>query len=175
MPEPGKPKGISDKLWSSIKQRVQREESGGPVETAQGLEPSDEDIAPDLWKKIRERVRKLLGPEEARPQPRLQDEGPLDAETLKYRIRMAAKLQVLALVKYNGQLRHVEVYSYRLKREKPPGKGPLSFYDTYRPPKEYLYAYCLLHSQIHAFNPDKIEAFYLTDKKFSKRWEIEIV
>jgi len=170
MPSEGKPTGISDKLWDKIKNRVRREESGSPVEGGTG--PEDPDIDPGLWGKIKKRVKDLLGPEAPKKQDPLK-EGPLDQETIRYRIQTAGRLNVLLLMRYNGQLRHVEPYSFRVKRKKPKGKGPLSFYDDFRPITEYFYGFCLLHSEIHAFKMDKIEEIYLTDQKYSPRWIVE--
>ena len=78
--------------------------------------------------------------------------------TLAQTIAFCGQNQVLMMMRYNGNEREVEVYSYKIT-----GKG-----DT------LLYAYCYKDQQIESFRVDKIEHAKATKTPFNPKWEIKL-
>lgn len=122
-------------------------------------------LTPGLVDRIKNKVKEFWDGRsdeaEATPQedPLLIGPG-VDAPIIMYRIRAAAARQVLLYMKYNGEWRHVEPYSWR--RRQAVGNTPL------------LMGFCYLHSTIEAYKVDKIEDVQVTDRPFKPKWPIEI-
>ena len=172
MPAPFKPQGVSAGLWQRLKERVLQEKGPsnaptigplgqvGPAVPPQRFDPSDDQaLDQSLWGRIVDLSKSIFGPKKPEEMAVKPDEGPLDVATIKYRIRMAGRLHVLLLMRYNGVVRHVEPYSFRVKRE---GAEPL------------FYGHCRLHDHIEAYRLDRIEGCWVTDEPFMPRWPIEV-
>jgi hypothetical protein len=122
-----------------------------------------------LFERIKEVVKEQLLPVPApapKDAPTPEPEGPVDLgppsslEELKYRITFAGRNRLIARMKYNGQWRDTEVYSYRMRDADDP-KIPL------------LYAWCGKDRGIEAFKLKRIEDFQLTDRVYEARWPVE--
>jgi hypothetical protein len=118
-----------------------------------------------LRERIKQETKKQIGEGPKLPQDFMLDpRKPLDASTLRYRIRYAARNNLLMLIRYkdDGFWRYIEPYSFRQGKE-----GPL------------LYAYDLNRQggkaqSIKAFYPNKMHGLAVTNETFIPRWEVEI-
>lgn len=139
-----------------IKERIKTELSPEVQAPAIGSTPPKQD-APGFVDKLKERVRNLTPIQQAMLDPK----APLDPARVKYRIHFAGSNRLLVLLKYNGNLRYMEVYSYRVDE---PGSQP------------DLFAFCLTHQKIHRLKLSKIQGLIVTDIPFTPRdgWKIEV-
>ena len=72
-------------------------------------------------------------------------------------IAEAARTVTLLFMKYNGNWRYVEPYSYRFK-----GEGRL------------FYGFCMKDQHIESFRLEKIEDLQNTEMPYAPRWPVEI-
>ena len=82
---------------------------------------------------------------------------PQQTEDVFSTIHEAGRRMVLLQMRYNGNLRYVEPYSFRMK-----STGQL------------FYGYCYKDHSIEAFRPEKIEYIALTEIGFAPRWPVEV-
>ena len=135
-----------------------RPKSRSPLEDASSPD-KDEGLLPSLSRRIKEKVRERLQDSAPVRNRMLDPSAELDDATIRYRIRYAGKNNLLLLMTYNGQTRHVEPYSYRARAK---GGGLL------------FYGYCRIHDKIHAFKPSKIQGLVVTQEPFAPRWPVEL-
>lgn len=129
-------------------------------------------MADNFWHRIRQLYRNVVYPQHQTrqryvpnlpssqpvvPQPVTQPVGPLDMSTKMSMLSEAGKRRLMVKMKYDGQERLVEPYSFRDK-----STGRL------------FYGWCSIHSKIHSFRLDKIETLEYTDIAYSPRWEVEL-
>lgn len=147
--------GLLDRIKQQTSNRIRQEFAPNvPDYEGAGEQPS-----PSFLQKVKQKVKTLVEDTAPVADKYLDPAAPLDEPTIKYRIRYAARNGVLLYMKYNGQWRHVEPYSYRYS-----GKGrALRFY-----------GHCRIHDVIHSFNLKKIEGLVVTDIPYSSRWLVEL-
>ena len=128
----------------------------------------------DFWSRIRQLYRNVVYPDYRQvrtrtptptipsaqpvvPAPTAPPEGPMDMASKISMLADAGRRRVMVRMKYDGQVRLVEPYSFRDK-----GTGRL------------FYGWCSIHSRIHSFKPERIETVELTDISYMPRWEVEL-
>ena len=144
-----------ERLKQQVNQRVRREftpqtqdrDTRSPEQLPKGFGDRLKKTVQDYASKLSPVQERLLDPS-----------APLDQSTIKYRIRFAGKNNVLLFMRYNGQDRHVEPYSFRMN-----GKNK----------KLRFFGLCRVHDAIHSFNPDKIQGLIVTNIPFNPRWPVE--
>jgi hypothetical protein len=157
-------------LLDSLVQRV-RTTLGNPAPNAPGVpgQPPEggpkvnERPSPGLLSRVKDRVKSFFGNQEQREDgtdtASQLPMGKPDLATANLMVRQAGKQAVLLAVKYNGQWRHMEPYSFRRRSA---GGEPL------------FYAFCRLHDEIHSIYLSRVEGLMVTDIPFSPRWPIEL-
>lgn len=138
------PRGLSPGLFERLKDRFQRE-------------LSERVVSP-----VRERIERGLGitpPGEPPPSPPAHRAPTTNAEKM-FRIQTAGRLGVLLWMRYNGQYRKVEPYSYRYR-------------DADYPDEPLFFGWCDKDKQIEAFKIRKIQDIQVTEEPFEPRWTVE--
>lgn len=151
---------IKDQIPERVKERIKRELAPTTPDEAP---PEAEDVSPSFGQRIKQTIKDKftnLAPVQRRM---LDPSARLDLPTLKYRARYAGQNNLLVLATYNGQPRHIEVYSWRMNGKGPNGTKALR-----------LFAYCRIHDRIHCFVPEKFTGFIVTDEPYNARWPIEV-
>ena len=162
---PGVPRlssGFLDRLRDKAVTRI-KEELAPKILPSDTRVPAPEKLPETFSERLKQKVREKL--EEVGPVRDwlLQHTGPLDAATIKYRIRYAGQRNLLLFMKYNDQWRHVEPYSYRFEKVK--GEDG---------PRLYFYGYCRPHERIHKFRLERFQGLVVTDEVFVPRWPVEV-
>lgn len=96
-------------------------------------------------------------PPPSAPAPAPVIQSPVSIDDKMGMIAEAAKSQTLLFMKYNGNWRYTEPYSYRF------GVNGRLFY-----------AFCYKDQRINSFKLEKIEDLQLTEMTYAARWPIEI-
>ena len=96
-------------------------------------------------------------PPPSAPAPTPVVQSPVSIDDKMGLIAEAARTHTLLFMKYNGDWRYTEPYSYRFK-----GEGRL------------FYAFCYKDQRINSFRLEKIEDLQLTEMPYSPRWPVEI-
>lgn len=91
------------------------------------------------------------------PAPSKPPTGPMDMSDKVSILTEAGRKRVMVRMKYDGQVRLVEPYSFRDK-----STGRL------------FYGWCSIHSRIHSFRLEKIEELEYTNIAYQPRWEVEL-
>jgi predicted DNA-binding transcriptional regulator YafY len=91
------------------------------------------------------------------PAPTPVVQSPISIDDKMGMIAEAARTKTLLFMKYNGDWRYTEPYSYRFR-----GEGRL------------FYAFCFKDQRINSFKLEKIEDLQLTEMPYAPRWPVEI-
>jgi hypothetical protein len=137
------PRGLSPGLFERLKDRFKRE------------------LTERVVSPVRERVERGLGvePPEEEPPPTPHRPPTTNAEKM-FRIQQAGQQGVLLWMRYNGQYRNVEPYSYRYR-------------DADYPSEPLFFGWCFKDKKIEAFKIRKIQDIQVTDTPFAPRWTVE--
>lgn len=150
---------IKEQSLKSLKQRIKEEIA--PI-TPDEEPPEAEEVPQGLSDRIRsvvkDKLSNLPGIQERMLDPTKEN---IDLPTIKYRLAYAGRNRLLVLMRYNGQNRHVEPYSWRLR-----GKQK----------RLYFFGFCRIHDKIHMFKPEKIQGCIVTDELYRPRnnWRVEL-
>lgn len=159
------PRGLSDRMFNRIRQRVQ-DSLGAP--SVQPVAPTRESVDTGLSSRIRQFVQDRLGLEPSPTETVSQTQAPVvsgpptSLEEIKQRIQDAARrmppLKLRAL--YNGAWRNLSPYSFRYR-------------DADDPHIPLLYAYCDKDKQVECFKLKKFQDLQITAEPYVPQYPVE--
>ena len=158
---PLNPRGLGDRLFQRLRDRVRTQLSGTPPATGEAG-PADPGLSSRIRQHIRDRLRLEPLTTSEQSQPAAEQGPPRSLEEVRQRIQAAGRQMPPRLLRmfYNNHLRDVEPYSFRWR-------------DRDDPHIPLFFGYCYKDKQIEAFKLKKIQDIQVTDQAFQPRWPVE--